>query len=61
MDPKNPEQPPQQVCTFNIMFPVNSDEQAIEIKQKLGAVLSEISEARIDFSLRTMPTRPPRP
>ncbi|MBA7635993.1 hypothetical protein ES703_43606 [subsurface metagenome] len=37
------------------MFPVVSDEQAIEYKKKLAAILSDISDAHIDFTLRSIP------
>jgi len=39
------------------MFPVESDEQAIEYKKKIAAILAEIPEAQIQFSL--MSNRPP--
>ena len=49
--------PPKQICTMRIVFPVDTDEQAITYKQKIGYVLSEIAYARIEFSLSTMPSR----
>lgn len=51
-------QPKQEVCTIKIMFPVDSDEQAIDYKKKITALLSEISDAHINFSLMTLPDRP---
>ncbi|MBA7652688.1 hypothetical protein ES703_60527 [subsurface metagenome] len=48
-----------QICTLRIMFPVDTDEQAIEYKKKITAVLAEIPEASIEFRLMTMP--PPKP
>jgi len=47
----------QELCTIRIMFPVESDEQAIEYKKKIAAILAEIPEAQIQFSL--MSNRPP--
>lgn len=47
---------PQQLCSINIMFPVDTDEQAIGYKKKIGDVLADIPQARIEFSLNTVPT-----
>lgn len=44
-----------QLCHIRIMFPVNSDEQAIEYKKKIAEALSELTEKHIDFSLTAMP------
>lgn len=49
MDKEKPE-----LCQIRIMFPVKSDEQAIGCKQKLEAVLSEIPDANMSFTLATM-------
>lgn len=51
--------PKQEVCSMRIVFPVTSDEQAIGYKKKITALLSEIPEAAIQFSL--MSGRPPMP
>jgi hypothetical protein len=40
-----------QVCSIRIMFPVESDEQAIEYKKKLTANLVNIPNATVQFSL----------
>lgn len=37
------------------MFPVDTDEQAIAYKKKIGDVLADISQARIEFSLSSVP------
>ncbi|GAI47564.1 unnamed protein product, partial [marine sediment metagenome] len=37
---------------------VESDEKAIEYKKKFASVLSDIPDAHIDFSLRTILPRP---
>lgn len=44
-----------QVCTIQIGFPVDTDEQAIEYKKKIAAVLADIPKVRIEFSLMTIP------
>lgn len=44
-----------ELCTIRIMFPVESDEQAIEYKRKIAAILSEIPDAQIQFSLMNAP------
>lgn len=46
-----------QVCTISIMFPVESDEQAISCKKKVEDALSDIADARVQFSLMTTPLR----
>lgn len=47
---------PEQVCSIRIMFPVESDEQAIDYKKKIGEVLADIPKARVEFSLTSIPT-----
>jgi len=44
-----------QVCSIRIMFPVDTDEQAIDYKKKINDVLSNIPQARIEFSLMSVP------
>ncbi|MBA7713001.1 hypothetical protein ES703_121996 [subsurface metagenome] len=46
-----------QICQIRIMFPVDSDEQAIAYKKKITDVLTEIPEAQINFSLMSMPAK----
>lgn len=53
MDEQNVSTQNQEVCTIRIMFPVTSDEQAIEYKKKITALLIEIPEAQLQFSLMT--------
>jgi len=50
---------PKEVCSMRIVFPVTSDEQAIEYKKKITSLLSEIPDAAIQFSL--MSGRPSMP
>jgi len=52
------DKPEKEICSIRIMFPVNSDEQAIDYKKKISALLSEIPEANIQFSLVTAPPNP---
>ncbi len=46
-----------EICTIRIMFPVESDEKAIEYKKKIALLLSEIPDAQIQFGLMTPPQR----
>lgn len=46
------------ICSIRIMFPVESDEQAINYKKKITALLAEIPEAQIQFSLSSIPPPP---
>lgn len=52
-----PEQKKQrtQVCSIRIMFPVETDEQAIVYKKKIGNILADRPQARIEFSLSSVP------
>lgn len=56
MDNETP-QPKKEICSIRIMFPVTSDEQAIEYKKKISVLLSDIPNAHIEFSIRSMPTQ----
>ena len=47
----------QDICTIQIAFPVDTDEQAIGYKKKISEVLSDIPNARIEFALTPMPKR----
>lgn len=48
---------PQQVCSIRIGFQVDTDEQAVEYKKKISAVLSDVPNAQIQFSLMTIPVK----
>jgi len=50
--------PTKEVCTVRIMFPTESDEQAIELKKAISALLSEIPDVQIQFSLMHIPAQP---
>lgn len=47
----------QEICTIRIMFPVETDEQAIEYKKKINSVLSDVPNVQVQFSLMTMPVK----
>lgn len=49
-----------EICQIRIMFPVDTDEQAIEYKKKITALLTEIPDAQITFNLMPMPVRSPQ-
>ncbi len=51
--------PKKQVCIIKIIFPVSSDEEAIEVKKTIAEHLDKIPEAVINFSL--MSGQPPLP
>ncbi|GAI56331.1 unnamed protein product, partial [marine sediment metagenome] len=46
-----------EVCTLRIMFPVESDERAIEIKKAIEGLLAEIPEAQVHFAIAPIPPR----
>lgn len=46
-----------ELCQIRIMFPVESDEQAIEYKKKISALLVEIPEAQLQFVLLPIPPK----
>lgn len=50
------EQPKKEVCSIRIMFPVDSDDEAIAIKKKIKDILSGSPEAIIQFSINSAPT-----
>lgn len=50
-----PEKSDKELCTIRIMFTVDSDEEAIEIKKKIKEQLSDKPEAQLQFSIMTAP------
>lgn len=48
----------QQLCSIGIMFPFESDEQAIDYKKKITDLVSEIPNVRIHFSITNTPPPP---
>jgi len=55
MDENEQKRRPKEVCSIRIMFPVETDEQALDAKKKISEALSDISGVRIDFNLVTSP------
>lgn len=45
-----------EVCSIRIIFPVQSDEQALECKKKISEALSDITDVQIQFSIMTPPS-----
>ena len=45
------EKVPKEICTIRIIFPVESDEQAIEVKKKIAETLSGIPDIQIQFMI----------
>lgn len=48
-----------QLCTIRILFPVDSDDQAVEYKKKISGLIAEIPDAQIQFTLMTQPRSVP--
>jgi len=46
-----------QICQIRIVFPVDTDEKAVEYKKAMAAVLAEIPDAQIHFSLMSAANR----
>ncbi len=42
-----------EICTMRIVFPVESDDQAIAVKKKIGDILGEIADTSIQFTLQS--------
>jgi len=51
MDETEQKPEPKEICSIRIAFPVETDEQAIEYKKKIGDVLADIPNVQIHFSL----------
>lgn len=47
-----------EICSIRIMFPVKSDEAAIEYKKKIAAILADIPDAQIQFSIMSAAPMP---
>jgi len=52
---------PKQICSINIAFPVEDDNEAIALKKKIEDALKDNPTARVDFRITTIPTRPGPP
>lgn len=51
--------PKEEICTIRIMFPVESDEQAIDYKKKIDALLINVPDVQLHFALLPAPPKPP--
>lgn len=47
-----------QICQIRIVFPTDSDQEAIDYKKKIADVMIDKSEAIINFSLSNVPPKP---
>jgi len=54
--PQEKNESPKQLCTLRIVFPVDDDEAAIEVKKKITEILAPMQDAQIIFGLA--PARP---
>ncbi len=52
------EQPKQEVCSIRIIFPIDSDEQAIDLKKKVAEVLKDVPEVQTQFNISSIATAP---
>jgi len=50
-----------EICSIRIIFPVGSDEEAINYKKKIAEVIAPMPEARMQFSLMPMAKDMPIP
>lgn len=57
-NPQGQNNQPKQLCTITIVFPVQSDDEAIAVKRKIGDAVSNIDDARIDFRIMSLPEQP---
>ncbi len=48
-----------EICNIRIMFPIESDEQAIAYKKQIREILSDVEDVQIQFAIMTAPSRPP--
>ncbi len=46
-----------EMCQIRVMFPAESDEQAIEVKKRISELLKDNKEAQIHFALTPSPAK----
>lgn len=56
---ENPSDKAKQLCIVTVMFPVDSDDEAVRIKKEIAAAIVAIPESRIDFRLNSGHANPP--
>jgi len=49
-----------QICQIQVMFPVDTDEKALELKKNIETLLDETPDAQVHFTLMPLPTLPKR-
>lgn len=47
-----------ELCSITVVLPVESDEQAMDVKKKVQAAIADNPEAVVDFRLRSLPSKP---
>lgn len=45
---------PNQICTITLVFPVDTDDEAIALKKKIDIAVSETPKVRVDFRIMNM-------
>lgn len=60
---EQPISPPQlkEVCSMRIVFPIVSDEQALDIRKGVKVLLQDIPDAQVHFSIIPSPALPALP
>lgn len=53
------EQDKKEVCMIRVLFPVNSDEEAIALKKKIKEALADKPDAQMQFSIMPLPPNAP--
>ena len=56
---KKQSQTASEICNIRIMFPIESDEQAIAYKKQIREILKDVEDVQIQFAIMTAPSRPP--
>lgn len=54
-------EPIPEICSIRIVFPVTSDENAIEVKKKIKAIFPDNASVHIQFEIMSSPSIMPRP
>lgn len=42
---------PKKSCFIQLMFAINSDKEAVDIKEKINAIVADIKEKRLTFQI----------
>ena len=58
-NPQEKNESPKQICSITVIFPVESDDQAIDVKKKIGEVVGDTADVMIDFRIRGLPANGP--